>query len=147
VPRRFPLLQHRWVYMCGVEGAIGEDTEKRWGRVGGWGLGEWGSGSCFGIDLPEADNRGYSAPAGPLENEMHFAHTPFVVISAIKNSIVSGPFLIEASFTRFLISATSGTVSAQITKFLSARSGERRASQQDKVVESSKRFFYMPDHR
>jgi hypothetical protein len=147
VPQRFPFQQHRWVYICGVEGAIGEDTEKPRGRVGSWG--EWGREwlFVFGIDLPETDNRGCSAPAGPLENEMHFAHTPFVVISAIKNSIVSGPFLIEASFTRFLISATSGTVSAQITEFLSARSGERRASQEDKVVESSKRFFYMPDHR
>jgi hypothetical protein len=40
-----------------------------------------------------------------------------------------------------------GDSSAQITEFLSARSGELKASQQDKPVESSKGFFHMPDHR
>ena len=71
---------------------------------------EW----LFGTDLPETDNRGYGAP---LENEMlNFAHSPFVVSSAIKNSIVSSPFLIEVSFIRFLISARSWTVSTQIER-------------------------------
>jgi hypothetical protein len=33
--------------------------------------------------LFESDNRVYSAPAGPLENELHnFAHTPFVHLSS-----------------------------------------------------------------
>jgi hypothetical protein len=41
-----------------------------------------------------------------------------------------------------LINARSGTVSAQIAEFISARSGERKASPKDKVVECSKRFLH-----
>jgi hypothetical protein len=75
-----------------------------------------------------------------------FAHAPFVVISAIKNRIASGPFLIKASFTRFLISARSGTVLLRSQNFyqLEVVSAENKMI---KAVESSKGFFYMPDYR
>jgi hypothetical protein len=81
-----------------------------------------------------------------LENETHnFAHASFVVISAIKNRIASGPFLIKASFTRFLISARSGTVLLRSQNFyqLEVVSAENKI----KAVEGSKGFFYMPDYR
>lgn len=67
-----------------------------------------GVGWLFGIDLL-VDHRGVAPRPGLLEKEMHsFAHAPFVVISAMKNSMVSGPLLVEPSFTGFLISARLG---------------------------------------
>jgi hypothetical protein len=74
VPWRFPLQQRRWVYICGVEGAIGGDTEKR-GVELGVGGGEW----LFGIDLPETDNTIAPRPGlWTTRNAIHLSPSPLL---------------------------------------------------------------------